>query len=68
MPPFEPFQKSQKSLEAEPKKQVSLFVPLSEYRAIRDEAARRKMPMTELVRGWMRRDLDKLMKDKEDPA
>jgi hypothetical protein len=36
------------------RKQISIFVPVSDWRAIRLEAARRRIPMTELCRQWMR--------------
>lgn len=42
------------------KKQISIFIPLSEWRAIRLEAARLNIPMTELCRRWMRSDLDQI--------
>lgn len=42
------------------RKQISIFVKLSDWKAIRLEAARRRIPMTELCRRWMKRDLDKL--------
>ncbi len=42
------------------RKQISLFVPLSEWKAIRQEAARKRIPMTELCRQWMKPDLDNL--------
>lgn len=45
---------------AEIRKQISIFVPLSDWRAIRFEAARQRIPMTELCRRWMKRDLDRL--------
>jgi hypothetical protein len=32
------------------RKQVSIFLPLSDWRAIRREAARLRIPMTELCR------------------
>lgn len=35
------------------KKQISVFVPLSDWKAVRFEAARRRVPMTELCRAWM---------------
>ena len=44
----------------EPKKQISIFVPLSDWQAIRYEAARQKIPMTQLCRKWMRPDLVEL--------
>lgn len=42
------------------RKQISLFVPLSEWKAIRQEAARQRIPMTELCRRWMKPGLDDL--------
>ncbi|MFQ5733521.1 MAG: hypothetical protein ACE5KM_16405 [Planctomycetaceae bacterium] len=42
------------------RKQISIFVPLSDWKAIRGEAARKQVPMTELCRRWMKRDLDRL--------
>jgi hypothetical protein len=44
----------------EVRKQVSIFVPLSDWRALREEAARRRIPMTELCRGWMKPHMDRL--------
>jgi len=43
------------------RKQISIFIPVTEWRAIREEAARRRIPMTELCRRWMRADLRKLL-------
>ena len=42
------------------RKQISIFVPLSDWRAIRKEAARLRIPMTELCRRWMKPDLTRL--------
>jgi hypothetical protein len=39
------------------RKQVSIFLPLSDWRAIRREAARLRIPMTELCRRWMKPEL-----------
>ena len=36
------------------RKQISIFVPISDWRMIREEAARKRIPMTELCRRWMR--------------
>lgn len=47
-----------KSLEI--RKQISIFVPLSDWRAIRDEAIRRRIPITELCRRWMRPEIERL--------
>ncbi|MCA8989903.1 MAG: hypothetical protein KDA78_19815, partial [Planctomycetaceae bacterium] len=48
------------STSQEMKKQVSIFLPVSDWRALRFEAARRRIPMTELCRHWMRPELDRL--------
>lgn len=50
------------------RKQISIFVPLSDWKAIRMEAARRRIPMTELCRRWMRRDIERLHGGTECPA
>lgn len=42
------------------RKQISIFVPLSDWKAIRGEAARQRIPMTELCRRWMKPGLDRL--------
>ena len=47
---------------AELRKQISIFVPLSDWKAIRHEAARLQIPMTELCRRWMKLDLERLRK------
>lgn len=39
------------------RKQISIFVPLSDWRLIRQEAARKRIPITELCRRWMRPDM-----------
>ncbi len=44
------------------RKQISIFIPLSDWKAIRMEAARMKIPMTELCRRWMKADLTELKK------
>lgn len=38
---------------AELRKQISIFLPISEWRALRAEAARLGVPITELCRRWM---------------
>lgn len=35
------------------RKQISMFVPLSDWKALRAEAARRRTSMTDLCRTWM---------------
>lgn len=47
--------------QAEIRKQISIFITLTDWKAIRQEAARRRIPMTELCRRWMSRDLQKLL-------
>jgi len=42
------------------RKQISIFLPVSDWKAIRLEAARRKIPMTELCRRWMKKDMQRL--------
>ena len=42
------------------RKQISIFIPLSDWKAIRLEAARQKIPMTELCRRWMKKDMQRL--------
>lgn len=41
------------------RKQVSIFLPAPEWRALRDEAARQRLPLTELCRRSIRRDLNR---------
>ena len=43
------------------RKQISIFVKLSDWKAIRREAARLHIPMTELCRRWMAADLNRLL-------
>jgi hypothetical protein len=50
------------------RKQISLFVPLSDWKAIRQEAARQRIPMTELCRRWMKPGLDDLRRHPDRPA
>lgn len=45
------------------RKQISIFLPAAEWRTLRDEAARRRLPMTELCRRWLRPELDRLRRD-----
>ncbi len=42
------------------RKQISIFVPITDWKAIRLEAARRGIPMTELCRQWMHPSIDDL--------
>lgn len=45
----------------EVRKQISIFLPLSEWRALREEAARNRIPITELCRRWMNPEMEKLL-------
>lgn len=47
------------------RKQISIFVPLSDWKNIRLEAARLKVPMTELCRRWMKSNLSELQQQIE---
>lgn len=47
------------------KKQLSIFVPLSDWKAIRLEAAKQKIPMTELCRRWLNPEIDRVKKHSE---
>ncbi len=47
----------------EMRKQISIFVPLSDWKAIRYEAARKRIPMTELCRRWMRSEMSRLREE-----
>lgn len=49
------------------RKQISIFVPLSDWRLIRQEAARKRIPITELCRRWMRPEMADLRR-RFDPA
>lgn len=42
------------------RKQVSIFMPLSDWKAIRFEAAKQQIPMSELCRRWMNSDMQRL--------
>ena len=47
------------------RKQVSVFMPLSDWRAIRDEAAGQRIPMAELCRRWVEPKLHQLRRGPE---
>ncbi len=47
------------------RKQISLFLPLPEWKAVRQEAARRGIPMTDLCRQWLKPSLEKLCQAQE---
>ncbi|MEZ6046664.1 MAG: hypothetical protein R3C11_14035 [Planctomycetaceae bacterium] len=42
------------------RKQISIFIPVEDWKEIRMEAARQHIPMTELCRRWLRPELDRL--------
>lgn len=42
------------------KKQISIFLPISSWRALHLEAARQQIPITELCRRWIIPEIEKL--------
>lgn len=42
------------------RKQISIYLPNADWRALRDEAARRRIPMTQLCRDWLRPELNQV--------
>ncbi|HVJ84646.1 MAG TPA: hypothetical protein VM452_03320 [Caulifigura sp.] len=44
-------------------KQVSIFLPLEDWKRVRFEAARRNIPITELCRQWMSTGLNDLRRN-----
>lgn len=42
------------------RKQISFFLPLSDWKALRDEAARQRVPITALCRRWIDPELVRL--------
>ncbi|HCS51970.1 hypothetical protein [Rubinisphaera sp.] len=50
---------------SEMRKQISIFVPMSDWKKIRHEAARNRIPMTELCRRWMRPELERLQEGRQ---
>jgi hypothetical protein len=44
----------------EMKKQISIFLPVSEWRTLRQEAARQHVPITELCRRWILPEISRL--------
>lgn len=56
------------SASAPPRKQVSLFLPTSDWLNLRREAARRNVAITELCREWLRPHLAALTTTTHDAA
>jgi len=48
---------------AEVKKQISIFLPISDWRALYLEAARQHVPVTELCRRWILPEIQQLPRD-----
>lgn len=48
---------------AEVRKQVSIFLPVSDWKILRHEAARRQIPITELCRMWIGPGIAELKRD-----
>jgi hypothetical protein len=49
-------------------KQVSIFLPLEDWKRVRLEAARRNVPITELCRRWMSSGLQELRRRPSEPG
>ncbi|HUQ70360.1 MAG TPA: hypothetical protein VM165_12595 [Planctomycetaceae bacterium] len=49
--------------EPEFRKQISIFLPVADWKAVRLEAARRRIPMTALCREWLAPGLDRLRRE-----
>lgn len=49
------------------RKQISIFVPLTDWKALRQEAARQRVPMTEICRRWMEPGFQSLRLDPDRP-
>lgn len=45
------------------KKQISIFLPISDWKALRLEAARQQVPITELCRRWILPEITQLPRD-----
>ena len=62
-------ERSRRYRDPQVRKQISIFLPAPEWRALQDEAARRRLPVTELCRRWIRPGLDRLRRTPEpDPS
>lgn len=48
------------------RKQISIFIPLEDWKALRLAAAQQRVPMTELCRRWMEPGLQSLRKPRDD--
>ncbi|TWT58301.1 hypothetical protein KOR42_16750 [Thalassoglobus neptunius] len=46
--------------QTELRKQISIFLPISDWRLLRQAAAERQIPITELCREWIRPGLEQL--------
>lgn len=51
-----------------PKKQVSIFLSLDDWKTLRYEAARLRIPMTQLCLRWIKPDLDRLGSQQKTPV
>uniref|UniRef100_A0A7C2K161 CopG family transcriptional regulator n=1 Tax=Schlesneria paludicola TaxID=360056 RepID=A0A7C2K161_9PLAN len=49
------------------RKQISLFLPVADWLALRREAARRRMPITRLCVQWLEPELEHLRRHPPDP-
>ena len=48
------------------RKQISIFIPLEDWKALRLAAAQQRLPMTELCRRWMEPGLEALRNPQDD--
>ncbi|MDZ4684863.1 MAG: hypothetical protein SH850_07195 [Planctomycetaceae bacterium] len=49
------------------RKQISIFLPVADWKAVRLEAARRRIPMTALCREWLAPGLGQLRREPPRP-
>jgi len=48
-------------------KQISIYLPVADWTALRREAARRRIPMTALCREWLTPSLERLRREPPHP-
>ena len=48
------------------RKQISMFFPLEDWKILRNEAARLRIPLTELCRQWLGPEVERLKQDRRD--
>jgi hypothetical protein len=50
------------------RKQISIFLPLSDWRRLRSEAIHRGVPMTDICRKWLEPNLERLRRREGRPG